>query len=165
MKSKNHLIAITLIIFISLAVAAWAQLPSTIDLNVAPGTESTDVTRVYGDDSGDILGSGLSHGIAFGDVNGDGIDDVIIGADSADPPGGGRAGEVVVVYGSTSLPTSTEIDLDTTPGAHGETRILGDDFADQAGLAVASGDVDGDGFRRLDYRGHSCRSPRACVSG
>ncbi len=124
------------------AAAAWAQLPATIDLNVSPESEASPLTRVYGDDWGDNLGTG----IAFGDVNGDGFDDVIFGAYEADPPGGDQAGEVVVVYGSASLPASAEVDLNSTPGTHGETRILGDDENDWAGSSVASGDVNGDGF-------------------
>ncbi len=123
------------------ASAAWAQLPATIDLNVTPGTESAEVTRVYGNDTGDALGR-----IAFGDINGDGFDDVILGAFAANTPGGYSAGEVVVVYGNASLPASAEVDLNTPPGTHGETRILGDDSPDQAGFSVAGGDVNGDGF-------------------
>ncbi|MBI2423294.1 MAG: FG-GAP repeat protein [Candidatus Hydrogenedentes bacterium] len=120
-------------------------MPGTIDLNVTPGSEASPVLRVYGDDGGDSLGSDLSKGVAYGDVNGDGFDDVILGANLGDPAGGSTAGEVYVVYGSTALPGST-VDLNSTIGSNGETRILGDDADDRAGYSVASGDVNGDGF-------------------
>jgi FG-GAP repeat protein len=149
MHLMNQQIVITCLTLVLLAAGTWAQLPSIIDLNTAPGTESTEVTRIYGDDVGDALGGNQSNAIAFGDVNGDGFDDVILGAVLADPPGGGDAGEVVVVYGSTSLTASAEVDLNTAPGTHGETRILGDDGGDQAGHSVASGDVNGDSFDDL----------------
>ena len=57
MKGISHLIAIILMTLILLAAEAWAQLPPIIDLNVTPGTESAKVTRIYGDDAEDHLGS------------------------------------------------------------------------------------------------------------
>ena len=40
---------------------------------------------------------------AAGDVNGDGIDDLIIGAASADPRGATYAGESYIVFGHSSM--------------------------------------------------------------
>jgi FG-GAP repeat protein len=142
MNPMKHLTAIILSL---LAATAAAQLPSTIDLNVTPGTESADVIRVYGDDDQDWLGTGHASGIAFGDWNSDGFDDAIIGAIHADPPGGNRAGEAIIIWGSATLTASAEIDLNSAIGSNGETRILGDDAEDIGGYSVASGDVNGDG--------------------
>ena len=44
-----------------------------------------------------------------GDVNGDGFDDLIIGARSADPNGIGQAGESYVVFGGRNFAASVEL--------------------------------------------------------
>jgi hypothetical protein len=121
-------------------VYGTTSLPVSVDLDSTPG--SNGETRILGDDTFDDAG----WSVASGDVNGDGFDDVILGAVEADNPGGFNAGEAVIVYGSTSLPGTATVDLSSAPGSNGETRILGDDGDDEAGYSVASGDVDGDGF-------------------
>ena len=126
---------------------ASAQLPGTIDLNVTPGTESSPVLRVYADEPGDQLESKNSNGIAFGDVNGDGFDDMIIGATQGNTVTRNHSGEVYVVYGNTSLPASTlDFNTDGAISSANETRILGEKALEWAGWSVAAGDVNGDGF-------------------
>ena len=79
-----------------------------------------------------------------GDVNGDGFDDLIIGADRADPNGIDLAGESYVVFGSDSFETS--VDLSSLDGSTGFV-LRGIDEGDRAGFAVNSaGDVNVDGF-------------------
>jgi FG-GAP repeat protein len=117
-----------------------ASLPASaeIDLNTAPGTHGE--TRILGDDGGDYAG----YSLASGDINGDGFDDVILCSPFADPPGGGDAGEIVVVYGSATLPASAEIDLNNV---NGDVRVLGDNASDGIGNGGgAGGDVDRDGL-------------------
>jgi len=97
---------------------------------------TADVT-IEGIDIDDEAGVGVSSG----DVDGDGYDDVLIGAPRADPSGRAVAGEVYVVYGSSGL--AGTVVLSTTP----DVLILeGVDVADQVGMALASGDVDDDGY-------------------
>ncbi|TKJ30657.1 hypothetical protein CEE39_08035 [bacterium (candidate division B38) B3_B38] len=108
--------------------------PSTIDLS----TESADIT-VYGDDQYDR--SGWS--VASGDINGDGYDDIIIGAIFADPPGGSAAGEVYVIFGDSFPSPPYILDLNSWPA---DIIICGDDADDICGKSVASGDVNGDGY-------------------
>ena len=90
--------AVVLLAAVSLGLSLWlgpalGQLPTIINLDVPFGTESSPVLRIFGDDSSDFLGSDYS-GLAFGDVDGDGFDDVIMGAFRADTGGGFDAGEV-----------------------------------------------------------------------
>ena len=72
-----------------------------------------------------------------GDVNGDGYDDVLVGAYQNDE-GGYHAGAVYVVLG----PVSGTMDLSMA-----DAKLLGEQDEDKAGWAASSaGDINGDGF-------------------
>ncbi|MBE9076944.1 FG-GAP repeat protein, partial [Romeria aff. gracilis LEGE 07310] len=66
-----------------------------------------------GIDAGDLSGRSVS---GAGDLNGDGIDDLIIGADGANP-NGGSSGESYVVFGrrANQAPTITSPDSNSVP--------------------------------------------------
>ena len=79
---------------------------------------------------------------AAGDVNGDGIGDILVGAPYVTNNGRTNAGSAYVVYGSAAL---TDISL-ASLGTAG-FRIDGATDSDLAGYSVAAaGDVNGDGF-------------------
>ena len=85
--------------------------------------------------------SELGDAMAVGDVNGDGMDDIIAVGEAADGPERARpnAGVVYVVFGSTSLGGMT----DTAKDEH-DLTILGADAQDALGFCAGSGDINGD---------------------
>src|SRR4028118_374949 len=83
-----------------------------------------------------------------GDVNGDGFDDLIIGARLADPNGISGAGQSYVVFGSNSG-FGASVNLSTLNGSNG-FAINGIAASDESGFSVSSaGDVNGDAIDDL----------------
>ncbi|MDH5714767.1 MAG: hypothetical protein OEZ30_04305 [Candidatus Aminicenantes bacterium] len=133
MARRNAFIVYVLLIFI-LCLSGILFGQRVIDLDKVWGD-----MRVLGDEASDEAG----YSVAYGDVNGDGYMDIIIGAPYADPgdPPRSNAGKVYVIFGSSS-PSST-IDLNTVSA---DITIYGDDEDDRCGWSVASGDINNDGY-------------------
>ncbi|NES25069.1 MAG: hypothetical protein F6K41_40715, partial [Symploca sp. SIO3E6] len=83
-----------------------------------------------------------------GDINGDGIDDLIIGAPNADPNGNSDAGQSYVVFGSSNG-FSSSLDLSNLDGSNGFI-LNGIAVGDNSGISVSSaGDINSDGIDDL----------------
>jgi hypothetical protein len=106
--------------------------PPQLDLAAEDGT-----AVIFGAQPDDRLGET----VATGDVNGDGVDDLILPAPFASGPQNAReaAGETYVIFG----PPPTEVDI-----ARGQQdiTIVGVDAGDQLGHSLGSADFDGDGM-------------------
>ena len=100
--------------------------------------------RISGEVAGDRAGFSVS---GAGDINGDGIDDLIVGAHYADPNGSG-SGASYVVFGSRSV-FASNLNLSALTGGNG-FKISGVAANDQSGFPVSgAGDINGDGIADL----------------
>jgi hypothetical protein len=115
---------------------------SSLDLSSLDGSNGFVINGI---DASDFSGFSVS---SAGDINGDGIDDLIIGTYGADPNGNSSAGESYVVFG-TNQGFASSLDLSSLDGSNGFV-INGIDANDQSGFSVSSaGDVNSDGFDDL----------------
>jgi hypothetical protein len=112
--------------------------PASINLDGLDGSSGSTIKGVSG---ADWSGSSVS---PAGDLNGDGLADLLIGAPGGDPLDRYRAGQSYVVFGRVAgLPAS--VDLSALAGPNGLT-INGTNPGDESGQSVALvGDVNGDG--------------------
>jgi len=115
-----------------------ASPPAVVDL------AASSPLAVFGADEGDLLGAAL----ATGDLNGDGVGDLVGGAKNA---GGAlnlfdKTGEAVGIFGRAMFPPT--IDLASGPDAW-DFIVYGVDPLDRSARALATGDLDGDGIHDL----------------
>ncbi|MEE9294429.1 MAG: VCBS repeat-containing protein [Phycisphaerae bacterium] len=132
------------------ALAAAATLLATGSARALPPIELSDVVAgnggfvINGIDSFDRSGLRVS---GAGDVNGDGVPDVIVGARYADPGGNSCAGESYVIFGKAD---GTPVDLSDVAAGSGGFVMNGIDPGDESGFSVSgAGDVNGDGLADL----------------
>ncbi len=113
-------------------------------------TEAVNISDVVAGDGGfvingidviDLSGASVS---GAGDVNGDGLDDVIVGARRADPGGNSDAGESYVVFGKAD---TAAVNLFDVAAGDGGFVMNGINESDRSGRSVSGvGDVNGDGL-------------------
>jgi hypothetical protein len=126
------------------------RLNGSLGRGPAAGSEglSTMDQGTAGDVAADNLGEAAGSSVAaLGDVNGDGVPDIAVGAQLADRGSRFNAGSVYVVHGkATSAPVDLSSVGDTTPGF----RVDGAAPVDNTGTGVSdAGDVNGDGRRDM----------------
>ena len=130
--------------------------PATLALASLNGSTGFRLDGFFADD---FSGRSVS---AAGDVNGDGIADLMVGADGADPSGS-ASGSTWVVFGKTT-PFSATVALSSLNGSDG-FRLDGAAEFDYAGQSVAAaGDVNSDGIGDLIIGAHGA-DPNGSLSG
>ncbi len=135
------------LVAITVSVPAFAQsFPASIDLSQLDGNDGFVINGVDFDDKS---GTSVS---AAGDVNADGVDDLIIGAPDADPNATarlGQSGESHVVFGGSNIGAGGLIELSDLDGTNGFV-INGINVAHMSGSSVSgAGDINGDGVDDL----------------
>lgn len=107
--------------------SGWAMNTSLSNANASFRGEDTDDRSGYS-----VAGAG--------DVNGDGFDDILIGAPN-DEEGDSGAGQTYLIFGKSSGW------LKDTDLSDADASFLGEDADDESGISVAgAGDVNGDGY-------------------
>ena len=125
-------------VYVVFGHSAATPFPAVLDPLTLTGTTGFSVTQLA---TSDFLGTAVA---GTGDVNGDGIDDLLLGAYGADPSGKSLAGQAYVIFGRASFPAAVSLSsLDGTTGFTLNGSVASAYFGYQVDGA---GDVNGDGL-------------------
>jgi hypothetical protein len=120
------------------AASINSSFPATLSLAKLSAQNGFNIIGV----TADLSGSSVS---SAGDVNGDGVNDLIIGA----PYANSQAGTSYVVFGASDIGSTGTLSLTALNGSNG-FKITGVTAGDLSGISVSSaGDVNGDGINDL----------------
>ncbi|MEM9275623.1 MAG: hypothetical protein AAGA80_22070, partial [Cyanobacteria bacterium P01_F01_bin.143] len=117
-----------------------------LDLSDSSIINGTNGFVVNGIESEDFLGSSVT---SLGDINGDGIADIAIGASGVDIDGNNQVGRVYVIFGGDNIGSNGSLNPTNLNGNNG-FAIDGIDPEDKFGQVVnGGGDLNGDGINDL----------------
>jgi hypothetical protein len=126
------------------AVVIFGKTNGWADVNLASLASGSAGFWLWGAATLDEFGHCVS---GAGDVNGDGIDDVMVGAYKADPAGRSDAGTTYVVFGHSTATAFSTIDMSTFSSGSKGFKVNGAVAADRSGDRLrGGGDLNDDGF-------------------
>lgn len=105
-----------------------------------PEYSDNQKTEIIGDENNDQLGTALSRG----DINDDGVDDLIVGAYKADFEKNDSAGQVYIFNGDKNFSNKKKL-----MASSANIIFHGEQANERLGLSLASGDVNGDDVEDL----------------
>ena len=128
-----------------------AQYEGSVSLNLASWKQQFGREILSDGDDREQMGAAID---AIGDVNGDGIDDLMVGAYRWDASSGNNndnSGGVFVWYGGTSLTNLTELTVSHSGASNtADITFVGANSGDQVGRSASgAGDFDGDGVNDI----------------
>lgn len=133
---------------------------STTAVNLATIAAGSGGFVITGGQAGDLSGTSVA---AAGDINGDGLADMLIGAPSAVPDAGIDAGISYVVFGRSA---SSAVDLANVALGIGGFSINSGNAGELSGSSVAAaGDLNGDGLADLLISAPAATSTAGVASG
>lgn len=106
-------------------------------LVIGPFSGEMGLTEASAKLVGEAADDHAGHSVAAGDVDGDGVEDVLVGAYTADPDSKSSAGAAYLVIG----PVSGTMEL-----SEADAKLMGENEGDHAGGSLATGDLDADGL-------------------
>jgi cadherin-like protein/thrombospondin type 3 repeat protein/FG-GAP repeat protein len=123
-------------------ISAEIELSSLLEENGGDGSTGFVLNGIDPDDQ-----SGYSVSSA-GDVNGDGFDDILISAISADPNGINNAGETYVIFGK-STQFVAEFELSNLLSGNGSEGFVINGYSRSGSSVANAGDINNDGYDDL----------------
>ena len=125
-----------------LVFGSKTALASTDMSNFVTGSKGV---RFLGAAADDFFGFGVG---GVGDVNGDGIDDIAVGAPNVNLPNRADCGVVYVIFG-TRTPFTADVDMSTFTDFTKGFAVYGHAASSQLCFASPAGDVNGDGVKDM----------------